>query len=201
MFFEPSTQREFASIDAFRLAHKDTSFGDLYTEAGRNEAGLFLVADSPPEYDPLANSLVRGGIELVDGNYRRQYTLAPSAMSIAEVRAAMATKIKAVRDRKTQLGGYQTMGKWFHSDTFSRSQQLGLVMMGASIPAGLMWKTMDGSYVEMTQTLAASVFQAAVMQDSALFARADQLIEIVNTSPSPAGVNIEAGWAATYNNI
>lgn len=201
MFFEPSTQREFASIDAFRLARKDTSFGDLYTEAGRNEAGLFMIIDSPPDHDPLANSLVRGGVELVNGSYRRQYTLATSAMSIAEVRAAMAAKIKAVRDRKTQLGGYRTMGKWFHSDAFSRSQQLGLVMMGASIPAGLMWKTMDGSYVEMTQALAASVFQAAVTQDAALFAHADQLIEIVNTSPSPASVNIEAGWAATYNNI
>lgn len=83
--------------------------------------------------------------------------------------------IKQERDRRTQQGGYHVAGKWFHSDTFSRTQQMGLMMMGADIPVGLQWKTMDGSFVAMTQTLAGQVFAAAAASDAALFARAEQI--------------------------
>ena len=91
--------------------------------------------------------------------------------------------IKAERDRRTQQGGYQVAGKWFHSDTFSRTQQMGLVMMGADIPNGLQWKTMDGSFVAMTQTLAGQVFAAASASDAALFARAEQIKAAMEVDP------------------
>lgn len=92
--------------------------------------------------------------------------------------------IKAERDRRTQQGGYQAAGKWFHSDTFSRTQQMALVMMGASIPAGLQWKTMDGSFVTMTQTLAGQAFAAAASSDTALFARAEELRTEMESDPA-----------------
>ena len=38
---------------------------------------------------------------------------------------------------------------------------MGLVMLGDNIPAGLQWKTMDGSFVVMTPSLAQQVFAAA----------------------------------------
>jgi hypothetical protein len=67
------------------------------------------------------------------------------------LRAAHWEAIKAERDRRTLSGGYPVdVGgepKWFHSDLLSRSQQIGLVLLGASIPPGLAWKTMDGSFV------------------------------------------------------
>lgn len=91
--------------------------------------------------------------------------------------------IKQERDRRTQAGGYQVDGKWFHSDTFSRTQQMGLVMMGANIPANLRWKTMDGSFVTMTQTLAGQVFVAAAASDAALFARAEQIKAAMEADP------------------
>lgn len=109
--------------------------------------------------------------------------------------------IKAIRDRKTMQGGYSTGGKWYHSDTFSRTQQLGLVMLGASIPEGLQWKTMDGSFVTMTQTLAGQIFAAAAAQDTALFANAESLRATVNASSNPESVDITTGWPATYNSI
>lgn len=83
--------------------------------------------------------------------------------------------IKQERDRRTQQGGYQVAGKWFHSDTFSRTQQMGLVMLGDNIPAGLQWKTMDGSFVVMTPSLAQQVFAAAAQSDATIFAFAEQL--------------------------
>lgn len=99
--------------------------------------------------------------------------------------------IKAVRDRKTQTGGYKVGANWFHSDTFSRTQQMGLVMMGAGIPAGLQWKTMGGSFVPMTQALAQQIFASAAMQDAALFAHAEAL------KADPLA-DVESGWPATF---
>ena len=84
--------------------------------------------------------------------------------------------IKAERDRRIQKGGYKVGTNWFHSDTFSRSQQIGLVMMGARIPAGTEWTAMGKVKVEMTPTLAGQIFQAAVLSDIAVFAAADKAL-------------------------
>lgn len=105
--------------------------------------------------------------------------------------------IKQERDRRTQAGGYQVAGKWFHSDTFSRTQQMGLVMMGADIPAGLQWKTMDGSFVTMTQTLAGQVFAAAAASDAALFARAEQIKAAMEADPVNFVLASQA-WPAVF---
>ena len=99
--------------------------------------------------------------------------------------------IKAIRDRKTQSGGYKVGEDWFHSDTFSRTQQMGLVMLGANIPRGMSWKTMDGVFVPMTQTLAQQIFMAAATQDGAMFAHAEAL------KADPAA-DINAGWPETF---
>jgi hypothetical protein len=68
---------------------------------------------------------------------------------------------------------------------------MALTMLGASIPAGLMWKTMDGSFIEMTQTLATQLFGAQVQREQAIFAHAEAL----NADPN-ADINI--GWPARY---
>ena len=107
----------------------------------------------------------------------------PPAPDYSALAATHWQDIKAERDRRTQQGGYQADGKWFHSDTFSRTQQMGLVMMGAAIPANLQWKTMDGSFVTMTQTLAGQIFQAGANSDAALFARAEELKAISEADP------------------
>lgn len=100
--------------------------------------------------------------------------------------------IKTIRDRKTQQGGYKVGTNWYHSDTFSRTQQLGLVLLGANLPNGLMWKTMQGTFVEMTQTLAQQVFAAAAAQDSAIFGYAEYLKAHPN-------LDINVGWPETYS--
>ena len=107
----------------------------------------------------------------------------PPTPDYSTIAASHWEAIKAERDRRTQQGGYQVAGKWFHSDTFSRTQQMGLVMMGADIPADLQWKTMDGSFVTMTQALAGQVFAAAAASDAALFARAEQIKAAMEADP------------------
>jgi hypothetical protein len=58
-------------------------------------------------------------------------------------------------------GGYVVGGHWFQSDSASRIQQLSLVVMGANLPPGIQWKTLAGTFVAMTQTLAVQIFQTA----------------------------------------
>lgn len=105
--------------------------------------------------------------------------------------------IKAERDRR-KAGGVKVGAKWFHSDDGSRIQQMGLVMMGASIPANLQWKTMDGSFITMTQALALQVFQAVAASDQAIFTVAEQHKAAMEASADPASYDYSTGWPKIY---
>lgn len=107
-------------------------------------------------------------------------------------------RIKAERDRRTTASGYPAAGKWFHSDTFSRTQILALVMLGANIPVGLQWKTMDGTFVTMDATVANQVFAAAAMQDTATFQAAEIHKAAMEASEDPASYDFSTGWPAVF---
>ena len=134
---------------------------------------------------------VMAGWVLSGGNWQAQ------SVDVDALKDSHWEAIKQERDRRTQQGGYQAAGKWFHSDTFSRTQQMGLVMMGASIPGGLQWKTMDGSFVTMTQTLAGQVFAAAAASDAAIFARAEQIKATMEADPAAFNLSAHA-WPPVF---
>ena len=117
--------------------------------------------------------------------------------SIAQLRDEKWGAIKGERDRR-KAGGVNLDAKWFHSDDGSRIQQMGLVMMGASIPANLQWKTMDGSFITMTQTLATSVFGAVAASDQAVFAVAETHRIAMEASADPASYDYSTGWPKIY---
>ena len=123
---------------------------------------------------------------------------APPGPDLDALRAAHWESIKAERDRRTLHGGYRVAGKWFHSDVFSRSQQIGMVMLGASLPAGLQWKTMDGSFVPMTPTLAQQVFGAAAASDALIFGAAEAKRASLEASTTPWDYNVLAGWPPIF---
>lgn len=106
--------------------------------------------------------------------------------------------IKRERDRRKLEGGYQVGLHWFHSDTFSRTQHLGLVIMGTNVPPNLNWKTMSGDFVLMTPTLASQIFQTAAASDAALFTVAEQKRAEMTISPNPANYNYLTAWPITY---
>lgn len=122
--------------------------------------------------------------------------IAPS-LDLAQLKVAKWAAIKTERDRR-KSGGVKVGNKWFHSDDASRIQQVALVMLGAGIPAGLQWKTMDGSFITMTQTLATSVFGAVVASDQSIFAIAEGHRVAMETSASPATYDFSAGWPQVY---
>jgi hypothetical protein len=106
--------------------------------------------------------------------------------------------IKAERDRRTKTGGFKVGNDWFHSDDSSRIQQIGLVMMGANIPQNLYWKTMSGSFVVMTQTLANQIFMAAAASDQSIFSVAEQKRAEMMASQEPGNYIYLSGWPLIY---
>lgn len=111
-------------------------------------------------------------------------------------RAVIKAAIKDKRD-KVKFGGVYVSGKWFHTDTDSRSQWLGLNMMGANIPAAL-WTTMDGTEITLTQSLAGAVFLATATLDMTAFAVAKSHIAAMEISDNPDAYDFSAGWPVTY---
>ena len=114
----------------------------------------------------------------------------------AAERATLWEAVKAERDRR-KAGGTLVSGKWYHSDADSRVQQLGLFIMGAAVPA-VQWKTMDGSFVPMSQALAGAIFAARAQADIALFGHAEALRAQIFAAADPRLVDIKAGWLPVY---
>lgn len=138
-----------------------------------------------------------------DGEWRCADSAAAQAIVDAFDRAEIARAekweaIKAERDRRTLHGGYRVGDKWFHSDVFSRSQQIGMVMLGTNLPTGLKWKTMDGSFVTMTPTLAQQVFGAAAASDALIFGAAEAKRASLEASTTPWDYDVQAGWPPMY---
>lgn len=135
----------------------------------------------------------------VSQNEDGTYTATPKPRE--QTNAMVWESIKAKRDQckaggvKVKVGG---VDKWFHSDEASRIQQMGLVMMGANIPANLQWKTLDGSFVTMTQAVAQSVFGAAAASDQAIFAVAEGHRAALAACEDPAVYDYSTGWPAIF---
>lgn len=112
-------------------------------------------------------------------------------------RVAVWTAIKAERDAR-QANGVLVGTHWFHSDVSSRIQQLALVIFAANLPAGIMWKCLDGAFVLMTPTLAVQIFQSSAASDIAIFTVAETHKAHMMASPNPTTYDFSGGWPATY---
>lgn len=169
------------------------------------EADLFrvvpLTVTEPPAIDPLTQTVTRDGCEQVDGEWRYKWrvdalTVEQIEANLTALRASKVAAIKAERDRR-KFNGVLVSAKWIHTDTYSRTQWMGMVMMGASVPA-IEWTTMDGTSITTSQALAGAVFQATATLDATLFAYTKSLIAAVDASSDPASVDITTGWPATF---
>ncbi|MGJ0515148.1 MAG: DUF4376 domain-containing protein [Methylomicrobium sp.] len=105
--------------------------------------------------------------------------------------------IQAERDRRKN-GGFLLSGKWYHSDPESLTRYLGLVQLGANVPTR-QWKTMDGTLIQMSQQLAADIFNAAVAHDSACFDAAEAHKAAMQSLGDPSTYDFSGGWPDVYN--
>lgn len=115
----------------------------------------------------------------------------------AEMQTKMWLLIQAERDRR-KAAGRKVGNYWFHSDDPSRIQQIGLVIFGASMPTGIMWKTMAGDFVSMTPTLAGQIFQAQAVADTILFGLAEQKKAAMLLLSDPTTYDYLSGWPLVY---
>ena len=104
--------------------------------------------------------------------------------------------IKAERDWR-KFNGVKVGTQWLHTDVYSRTQWIGMFIMGANIPA-VAWTTMDGTSVTISQSLAGAVFQGTAQLDVTLFNRAKALIAQVEAAADPASIDITTGWPLTF---
>lgn len=120
--------------------------------------------------------------------------------------------IRAERDRRRLVGGYQAGGHWYHSDNSSRVQQLGLLVlalytlltggdMTTPLPYVTEWRTLDDGVVTLTVGTAIAILAAAVASDSAHFqaALAHKAALGALTDPSEiAAYDFSGGWPDIY---
>lgn len=129
----------------------------------------------------------------------------------APTTAEMWERIKTERDRR-KTGGFKIGVLWFHSDADSRIQHLGLkdkardllaaggvvtdnlTVLGQLVP----WKTMDGSFANVTAQLAFDIVAAAGDLDARLFAVAETHRAAMEAAADPAAYDFSAGWPETF---
>ena len=120
-------------------------------------------------------------------------------------------RIKAKRDT-IKAGGVKVGTKWYHTDTESRIQHLGLLEKARAARAAggtdatrlqalgqdIKWKTMDGSFIYLTVKHAEDIFSAVTDLDAAAFAAAETHRVAMEASADPAAYDFSVGWPATF---
>ena len=118
---------------------------------------------------------------------------------VKKQRQAAAWKaIQAERNHRTESGGFCVGDKWFHSDKVSRCQQINLAMLGNDITPALQWKTMDGSFVTMTASLAQQILSVASASDQAIFDVAEMHKAAMLEADDPSSYDFSQGWPEKY---
>lgn len=196
MFYEPSSGVEYASIYDFRLAHRNTSFGDFDTEAALNSVGLFTLNTERPEYNPVTHTVEPSGVELRDGVWSRAWQVTP--LPAAELRVRLAA---AVTERRwaVETGGITLPGGMVVGTTLDDQNRITSVIANAQVAgvASVDFKAASG-WVTLTvaevQAIAAAIarhvqacFSAERAHHEALAATADEAL---------LAYDIEAGWPA-----
>lgn len=124
----------------------------------------------------------------------------PPAIEVLQTQAWEA--IKAERTKRMNNGGLKVLigseAKWFHSDEASRIQYIGLVNIGANFPPDVKWKTMDGSFVNMTLSIAQTLIGATSISDQAVFSTAEKHKAEMMKMPNPLEYDFSAGWPIAF---
>lgn len=133
----------------------------------------------------------------------------PEDTAVTKMRAWSA--IKSKRDA-IKAGGVKVGTKWYHTDTESRIQHLGLLEKARAARAAggtdatrlqalgqdIKWKTMDGSFIYLTVKHAEDIFAAVTDLDAAAFAAAETHRVAMEASADPAAYDFSVGWPATF---
>lgn len=106
--------------------------------------------------------------------------------------------IKQKRYKHCYGGCYiKSINKWFYSDESSRQQYLFLRTL-EQIPPKTMWKTMDGSFIEMTKTLLDELSLSLFKEEQQNFYNAENHYIKLLESSNPNTYDYSNGWSKLY---
>lgn len=159
-----------------------------------------VVAITDARYTELLNGQTAGK-QIAPGEGGAPILVDPPATPLAQLQAQAWAAIQVERDRRTQSGGFMVRGYWFHSDTFSRTQFLGMMLAGNNLPTGIQWKTMDGRFVAMTPELAQEVFMAASASDPLVFAAAERHKALMQSAQNPLAYDFRHDWPVCFSDL
>lgn len=146
----------------------------------------------------LTYSTSLGELKYVDG----KITYTPPQIDHAALKKAQQSQawelIKQKRYDNVHSGCYiKSVDKWFHSDEPSRIQYLTLNTL-PKLPPDLNWKTMNNTFVTMTDELLNELTMTLLQKEQQDFANAERHRLAMLESDNPLEYDFSDGWSATY---
>ena len=96
------------------------------------------------------------------------------------------------------LGGVQVEGNWYHTDLKSRQLYTEKLMFPETLGAGGKWKTLDGTYVEMTLELMYSIAKTASFHVSQCFKLKQAELQRIQELTTLIGFTPSANWPTAH---
>ena len=108
--------------------------------------------------------------------------------------------IKALREYRTLNGGVKVADKWFYTDLKSTAQYNTITNAGIQNPTLSIpdWKTMDGSFVEMTLDLVNQIQLAGITSQAQTYAVAEAHKAAMLASTDPSSYDYSTGWPVIF---
>lgn len=121
-----------------------------------------------------------------------------AARKKADAVAAVWEKIKQKRHENLRGGVYvESVGKWFHNTDEAR-QQYTFMRTLPQLPPDLMWKTMDGGFVNLTRALLDELSLKLLADEQQDFANAERHRVLMEQSDDPEHYDYSDGWTENY---
>ena len=165
---------------------------------GRNLDGIIPTVKSILIVD-LTTLLIEGDIQshyLIKGGQLER-------LNLEKIYEEKWEKIKEIRTFKMSDGVLiQSIGKWFHTDLYSKQQIQALVVTNLiGIYKTTAWKTLDNTYVQLTPMLLLQVFGAMLENESRLFDIGKLHYESLYTSSDPVNYDPASQWTTTFSDL
>lgn len=123
------------------------------------------------------------------------------AKYLERIREEVWEKIKQRRSESIETGVYHArLQKWFHTDS---EAQRNYALMGHAISSPLYqpkrWKTMDGTFIEMTREVFQDVLALALKKADDDYRNAEIHKAKVMASTDPLAYDYSTGWSPAYH--
>jgi len=201
MFYEPFTGRQFTSLHDFRATHRNTSYGDLATEAERNAVGLYTLTDEQPEHNPATHVLQPGGIEARGAAWARVWLAQP--LPVDDVRANLRRAVTDMRWQR-ETGGITLPGGVRVGTAIDDQNRITSVIANALL-AGV--ETVDfkasSGWVTLTVAQVQTIAAAIALHVQACFSaeRAHHAAIAAASADDLQAYDIAAGWPSSSEEI